>query len=468
MKYLLIFLSIFAFLNCKETNEDITITFSDLYDQYISDENGVFSLRSNYKDSSDLFDNNDIEEKTAFQMEISGSKKTYPMKCRLFKGGEKTIILICNLDGGLEKSELVTIKDSKNVQYKSYNLLLEFNVNQCGLTKASYKVPFLYSADQTINIQENQKILNLELKCESYNNEPLALENYINSGLVPLKNCQKIGKTLKCEALIEDFDKISKAKNQFLVRYYHNILGSKCFQFVPYLEINYYNINKESIYLKIEKPVYNQVWERYIFTFPTNITNLPKIKTKTFGTRMAKEISYCYLIKHNELTPLYLICSLRRDSSFNISDYEGFEQIDIHYKYNFILKPGETDATVSYNGERSDIIGNVYPSTLDFSKVDSINISMNIGNPREITNITLNEAGNYLECKDFSEMKVCKVPKSHFNGAKAGYYFIRQKTKLNGNMAHYETFGVNYVLPSQGKIISYSIFLFGLLSLILF
>ena len=76
-------------------------------------------------------------------MEISGSTKTYPMKCRLFKGGEKTIILICNLDGGLEKSELVTIKDSKNVQYKSYNLLLEFNVNQCGLTKASYKVPFL-------------------------------------------------------------------------------------------------------------------------------------------------------------------------------------------------------------------------------------------------------------------------------------------------------------------------------------
>ena len=65
-------------------------------------------------------------------------------------------------------------------------------------------------------------------------------------------------------------------------------------------------------------------------------------------------------------------------------------------------------------------------------------------------------------------MKICQVPKSHFNGAKTGYYFVHHKSESNGYIAHYESFGVNYVLQNKGKMVSSSIFVLGLLSLILF
>ena len=198
MKYFLILLSIIILINSKTINEDITINFS-VENQYISDENGVFSASSNYTDKNDFFNSSDIEEKTAFQMEISGSIKTYSLKCRLFKGEGKAIILICNFEEGLQKNEIIRIIKTYNIQYKTYNISAEFNVENCRLYKASYNIPFLYSSEQTINIQENQNKINVEFKFESYYNEPLILENHLNNGTVPLENCIKDGKILKCE-----------------------------------------------------------------------------------------------------------------------------------------------------------------------------------------------------------------------------------------------------------------------------
>ena len=75
MKYFFICLSIFVLINSKIINEEninITFLFSDV--QYISDNDGYFSLKSYEQDSIDLFDNTDIETKTAFEMDISGKK----------------------------------------------------------------------------------------------------------------------------------------------------------------------------------------------------------------------------------------------------------------------------------------------------------------------------------------------------------------------------------------------------------
>jgi len=143
----------------------------------------------------------------------------------------------------------------------------------------------------------------------------------------------------------------------------------------------------------------------------------------------------------------------------------------LNYKYNFILEPIKINANISYINEEFYNVGSIYPETLDFSKVDSLKIYLNTDKHFE-NSIRLNEAGNDIVCEKIEEEKtmfVCKVPKSHFNGAKTGYYLIREKSRVNGYMAHYETFGVNYALSkSQAKILSSSIFLFGLLCLILF
>ena len=228
---------------------------------------------------------------------------------------------------------------------------------------------------------------------------------------------------------------------------------------------NSFNINQNSLLKQFN------IGEGYYFTFPNNITNIPKIKTLEFRTKISDRDSACLLIKHNEVTPLYLLCSIRESKSFNIIDFEGFEKKDLNYKYNFILEPVRINANISYINEEFYNVGSIYPETLDFSKVDSLKIYLNTDKHFE-NSIRLNEAGNDIVCEKIEEEKsmfVCKVPKSHFNGAKTGYYLIRQKSRVNGYMAHYETFGVNYALPkSHAKILSSSIFIFGLLCLILF
>ena len=95
-------------------------------------------MRSNYKDSNDLFNSNDIEEKTVFDMDISTYQgKTYPLKCRLFKGEEKTIILLCNFKRTLESSDLVTIEKNINFKYNEHNIILEFKINSGSVNKVS-------------------------------------------------------------------------------------------------------------------------------------------------------------------------------------------------------------------------------------------------------------------------------------------------------------------------------------------
>lgn len=66
MKNVLIFfiLGINILVNCKEVNEDITITIHyDQDKQNIGNKNGMLVFISKYNDTSNIFDLNDIEEK---------------------------------------------------------------------------------------------------------------------------------------------------------------------------------------------------------------------------------------------------------------------------------------------------------------------------------------------------------------------------------------------------------------------
>ena len=470
MKYFFICLSIFVLINSKIINEEninITFLFSDV--QYISDNDGYFSLKSYEQDSIDLFDNTDIETKTAFEMDISG-KKTYHVKCKLWKGEEKYIYSICNLKGGLQANEmLATIYQNISIQYNDNNVNLEFAISFMTMYKVSSNVPFIYSDTQNFNIQENQDKINLQFKFESYNNEPLIIKNK-NSSIVPLENCKTSGKILNCEILKEKLNIVSNTNNTYQLIYYHDIIGSYSFSSTGYIYINYVNIVKENIYLKLEKPVDNKISESNFIAFPTNITNLPKIRSEPMITRIIDENAFCFLIKHRESTPLYLVCSINKNGDFNIVNYDGFEGNNIHYKYNFILKPGSMDAPISLSNDNYVSVYFIYPEILDFSKKDSINIFLESEQQNWFTPLRLNQEGDDLECRyEWSTLMVCKVPKSHFNGAKNGYYYIRHKNEANEYKAHYESFGVGVELSGYNiKVSSTYTFLFGLLSLIVF
>ena len=248
MKYYLVFLSICVLLNSKTINEEtIIITFASQYDQYISDNDGYFFFKSNYKDSNDVFDSDDIEEKTSFEMEIL-ILFTNPLRCKFWKGEEKYIFSICNLKGGLKRDEIITISNYKYLEYKGYNVKLEFNTPYTYLYKISSDVPFLYSDIQKFNIQENHDNINLRFQFESYNNEPLVIINQ-NKALVPLENCKTSGKILNCEILKEKLDKVSNTNNTYQLRYYHDILGSKFFSSTGNIYILIMKIPLKKIYI---------------------------------------------------------------------------------------------------------------------------------------------------------------------------------------------------------------------------
>ena len=233
---------------------------------------------------------------------------------------------------------------------------------------------FYIHLKKIINVEDNQDKINIEYKFESYNNEPLVLENTLNYGLVPLENCKKEEKSLKCEIRREKLDIVSGNENKFLLRYYNDIIGSLFFKFVGYILINQYKLAKETIYLNIARPTYTNFKEEYYFSFPTNITKLPKIKTLPFNTTIIYESTTCYLIKHTGLFPLFLICKLKKFGSFTDIDYIGFEKYDIHNKYNFILKSGSFYYNIYYYYKENDYILNVFPEILDFTKEDPLKI----------------------------------------------------------------------------------------------
>ena len=364
---------------------------------------------------------------------------------------------------------MATIYQNISIQYNDNNVNLEFDISYMRMYKVSSNVPFIYSDTQNFNIQENQDKINLQFKFESYNNEPLIIKNK-NSSIVPLENCKTSGKILNCEILKEKLNIVSNTNNAYQLIYYHDIIGSYSFSSTGYIYINYVNIVKENIYLKLEKPVDNKISESNFIAFSTNITNLPKIRSEPMITRIMDENAFCFLIKHRESTPLYLVCSINKNGDFNIVNYDGFEVNNIHYKYNFILKPGSMDAPISLSNDNYVSVYFIYPEILDFSKKDSINIFLESEQQNWFTPLRLNQEGDDLECRyDWSTLMVCKVPKSHFNGAKNGYYYIHHKNEANEYKAHYESFGVGVELSGYNiKVSSTYIFLFGLLSLILF
>ena len=354
-------------------------------------------------------------------MKISGSDKAYALKCRLFKGEEKAIILICNFEEHLQKNEIVHNIQPINIEYKTYNITIEFNDENNYLYKANYNIPFLYSSEKIINVKDSQDKINVEYKFESYNNEPLVLENSLNYGLVPLENCKKEGKSLKCEIRREKLDIISGNENKFLLRYYNDIIGSLFFKFTGY------------IYLNIARPTYTDFKEEYYFSFPTNITKLPKIKTLPFNTTILYESTTCYLIKNTGLFPLFLICKLKKFGSFTDIDYNGFEKYDIHNKYNFILKSGSFYYNIYYYYKENDYILNVFPEILDFTKEDSLKIFLEIKNPKMVNEIRLSNGQNDLECENKDNIKICNINKTHFLGKESGYqrnHIFKRKIKF--------------------------------------
>jgi len=440
MKYIFILLGIFALLNCKvEDNEEITIEIISETDEhiYVGSPEVKFGLAAKTKDENDFFNSEDIEEKTQFSFDIkSNGGIIYPLVCRLWKDEDKELSVFCKTNTELKDMEF-SIDDTTKFEYNSKNVTLEFNVPYLEFHQIEGKLPFLYSSKRDISITD-QKTVPLEFQIDTYNEEPLFISK--DDTFVHLENCNKgESNLLKCEIPRDNLDIIASNENSYDVYYINENLGYYYFPFVKAININYQN-NKEDINFSLVKLTNNKVEIGSYITFETNVTNMDKIKTTPFHLILqGEEDLECYFIKHEISTPLLMSCyyGVHADN-YSIGLIEGFNQSNLHHKYNFVHETQTFDETIYTIVSEFVIlyIKNAYPETLDFTEKDSYEIFIET----ELNNITLIENGKDLECKEGKNLRICTVPKSYFKDKKNAYYYLQHKAKEGDNVINF----INY------------------------
>ena len=459
------FINIFIIQNSKteEKEEIVLTTVSDKKDEKIGRKNGIIPF---YLQGKDIFDESDIEEKTLFNMVFNQTKtgNIYPLKCRLWKqiyGSTSSLYLFCELIENLKCDETITIKKNSlyvSFNYSEYKVTIKFEASEINLKLINGEKPFIYSSYQKININEKQEKIKLEFNFISYNNELLYLKGtYIErqDKILYLDNCKVESKKIKCEIQKDKLDSLIDSKGEtYNLCYANEIEGFTVLRSYTG-EINFITppFPKEDIYLSLVNLFDNKSDRYYYFTYETNLTNFTPIRTSYFE----KDNIDCYFIKHDNSTPLYLLCRAFDKSSSNfIFDDHGLKLDNIHYRYNFIIAPGKNKKEIIFSSkEKYIILYHIYPEILNFNLTNSANILFIGRGVNRMNNIKFNLKGNDLICKDlfgadsFYNIKKCEITKSHFKEVNSGYYFPYHKNSFNEFNTNYETRGIYVIKPNN-------------------
>lgn len=452
MKYIFIFAISFFLINCKTISDGQTIDMTAEFegDQEVSRENPIIVFETNYHDDNNIFNVDDIEENTKFDLEITGTETgtKYVSKCRLWKSLDSPVYkphiqIFCKPENNLEKTEVFSVKVTKNIKYLTYNINIVFNAED-RLYKANKILPFIYPGYKEIIVSENEEKADVEFKYESYNNEQLYLWYQGEGVFLALENCKKDNKILKCEISRENID--MGYNRDYIFRLIYDINNpNHLFEIfsndMAQLSFKYPEIQKEDIYLKLEKLLEHESDMKNHFAYETNVTQLPKLNTLNFKTQNFE----CKFVKYDESTPLYLICFGRKSGNYTFGN-EGFNKSDINYKYNFILKSEGLNDEIIHISE-NDGYSIVYQSSLvlDYSSKDTFIIPLfyNYG----LNNLRFNLDGEDIICGDNDR---CTVPKSHFKG-KNGTYFLNTKNSFGKYVKIYELFPYQVIIPEDNK-----------------
>ena len=482
MKYLIIFFSIFTMFNCKIEEDESYIVYvnSENENFNVGSQNPIFAIDIRSKDEDGIFDDPDIEEKSHFNLTIEGEKNnSYEANCRFWKG-TKSILIFFDLSGEFKITEKFNITNTtKNITLNSKNVQIKFDIKSLTLKRVEGKLPFLYSKSQQINVTENDTKIEMIFKIEAYNDEQLFLD-IDKYGRIAFETCVAESNNLKCEISKKNFDVLAVDSNSVSVHYIHNSLDYLRFKHIGSLTINYPNINKENIYFKIVNITNKEVGLATFVTFETNITDIDKIYTRMEPVQIDEESHVCFFIKHDNIGPLYLSCTINTIGEYNIQKIEGFTRNDSHYKYNFIFETQTIDKTININEHISLYIMNIYPETINFTSKDVSQLKLFITGRSNLNNIRFNIDGEDLECRnipwEIGQIKNCTITREHFKNKESGYYLIHYKNSLNKYVILYEYFGLNVILPppippsedpgNSGKMVKYSVGLLALLYLL--
>ena len=305
--------------------EAIDIDIKDRYNKKIG-VNGRMYLRTDYNDEDkNIFNDSNIEENTKFSNNIIYDEtESSIVDCNLWKTFEGIIFIFCkfriNLSIGYHRLNFAYNSFIYNEKYKIY-LHYKFASNYVGVEQFDIPLPFLYSNDQTIEIEDEKDKYYLKFRLLDYQNEKIVLKSsnyYERFTNLFLNKCSIEQKELICEVEKTEFEEagISQLDLYFFIPSMDESEVYFSLNTIGIINVNY-ALPKIDVKVQIKKLMDNHIDKYNFITYETetDVKNISNIMTKPFelnfneGTLYTNGIySLCYLKKKGE-NPLYLLCS---------------------------------------------------------------------------------------------------------------------------------------------------------------
>jgi len=249
---------------------------------------GILYFITNYNDDAEkkIFDPSDIEEKTEFQTKVIDSENNnYDVNCRLWKPKNNKIVILCELDEELKSAMMITLNNSRLI-YKDCYISI-YSETFIYFSRYGSIVPFLYSSNQIIDLNNSTEFYELRFKYEYYNNDDNTLylsgsrDNYII-----LDNCEIIENELVCKISKEKLESVLLYNNEPFklgtMNNYIGTLGSDTFKFVYDINIIYDISDKVDVNVTITRLLENVTETNSLIAYETNVDSIPDLWTNIF------------------------------------------------------------------------------------------------------------------------------------------------------------------------------------------
>ena len=444
--------------NLKEIN--ITIYDKDNNRQINIGKNGIIYFITNYTYSKEnIFDSLDISEQTEFKSTITDENlNNYKVTCKLWIPVNDKVRLFCKLEQDINDNINIKLNSATFILngYRIYIISrMKFSIN---LIHLDTPIPFIYSNNQSINVENSKDSYEIKLRYLEYNGEQLILsKKKEESYYILLEECIYEKNDIICKITRDKIEEILGYTGEiFELNYLDNNIGDLIpFKNVFDIIINYNSIQKENVYIGINNILTNNIENNAYIAYATNISTVHNLISNKFtlSTNDSTEIP-CLLKKDNNLS-LLLLCKISNTGIFSLGEITK-ELIlnNINIKYNLLIQPTLNSEIFNVSGNRGSILI-TSPMILDFYLDNSLIIYFYINDIEYINEIKLNpDSEEDLECDTINNMKKCIVTNSHFSGKQDEYYFIYYKNNFDGYSKFLELSPIKVILPeSQEQII---------------
>ena len=253
--------------------------------------------------------------------------------------------------------------------YKSYQININSSTPLFKINYQRFYIPFLYADEQTIQIEEEKKYIELKFKCEEYNNESLYL--YSNDAYLYLNKCSKNATNLICEVEKEDIEGILYYKSQKFDIYYLDYgRGFKRSELIYNITIIDEILEKQDIYLRITRLLQEYINYNNFIAYETNVKFISNLVSGKFPIQRGSEVLTCYFKKDKDV-PMLFLCNWGFKTNENILGDITNEILisNCSIKYNFIIKPIK-------NNEKFNVLQNGYLALYSHTYTKVLNFSL--------------------------------------------------------------------------------------------